>query len=232
MNRPFYLFAGIIGSFALSCYALVLVPQTQIGDLQPQFGDDEGKIVDIYPIDNYGAVKAGRNVYASEGCVYCHSQQIRDEQNGADIDARLGHAADGGARLYLRKPSAAGQHATWSRSLERRRGGVARRVQGRRSEFQTREAGRGVATPPPLRAARDRMKDSGMPPYRYLFEKRKISGQRSDEALNLTGEDAPPAGWEIVPKPEAKALVSYLLSLDRSHPLNEVKSAAPAPAAK
>jgi hypothetical protein len=39
-------------------------------------------------------------------------------------------------------------------------------------------------------------------------------------------------GYEIVPKPEAKELVGYLLSLDKSHPLKEVKTATPEVAAK
>ena len=67
-----------------------------------------------------------------------------------------------------------------------------------------------------------------MPPYRYLFKKQKIGGQRSADALNVPVED----GFEIVPTADAKNLVGYLLSLDKSHPLKEVKSAAPAVAAK
>ena len=71
-----------------------------------------------------------------------------------------------------------------------------------------------------------------MPPYRYLFETKKISGQRSVDALDLTGLDAPEPGYEVVPKPEATKLVAYLLSLDKSHPLKEVKGSAPEVAAK
>ena len=67
-----------------------------------------------------------------------------------------------------------------------------------------------------------------MPAYRFLYEKHLIDGERSPDALDLTGPDAPPAGWEIVPTYDAECLVAYLMSLDRSHPLKEVKSAAPA----
>jgi cytochrome c oxidase cbb3-type subunit 2 len=67
-----------------------------------------------------------------------------------------------------------------------------------------------------------------MPAYRFLYEKRLISGERSADALNLRAADAPPDGWEIVPTYEAKCLVAYLMSLDQSHPLKEVKSTAPA----
>jgi cbb3-type cytochrome oxidase cytochrome c subunit len=81
-----------------------------------------------------------------------------------------------------------------------------------------------------LYAPRSRNLDSNMPAYRFLYQERRISGERSADALVLTGENAPPAGWEVVPTYDAKCLVAYLMSLDQSHPLAEVKSNAPAPA--
>ena len=82
-----------------------------------------------------------------------------------------------------------------------------------------------------LYAPRSLNSDSNMPAYRFLYEKRRISGERSADALPLTGRDAPAEGWEVVPTYEAQCLVAYLMSLDQSHPLKEVKSGAPAPAA-
>ena len=74
--------------------------------------------------------------------------------------------------------------------------------------------------------------DSNMPAYRFLYEKRRISGERSADALALTGADSVPDGWEVVPTYDAKCLVAFLMSRDQSHPLKEVKSATPpAPAA-
>jgi len=70
--------------------------------------------------------------------------------------------------------------------------------------------------------------DSNMPSYRFLYQMRRISDVPSDEALKLTGSQAPPEGWEIVPTYDAKCLVAYLISLNQSHPLKEVRSAAPA----
>jgi cytochrome c oxidase cbb3-type subunit 2 len=70
-----------------------------------------------------------------------------------------------------------------------------------------------------------------MPAYRFLYEQRRISGERSVDALNLTGSDAPPASWEVVPTYDARCLVAYLMSLDQSHSLKEAKSNAPAAAA-
>ena len=68
-----------------------------------------------------------------------------------------------------------------------------------------------------------------MPAYRFLYEKHQVAGERSADALELSGREAPPPGWEIVPTYEAKCLVAYLMSLDQSHPLKEVKTAAGAP---
>jgi len=71
--------------------------------------------------------------------------------------------------------------------------------------------------------------DSDMPAYKFLYDKRRVGGQPSAEAVKLRGEEAPGEGWEIVPTYDAKCLVAYLMSLDQSHPLKEVKSGAPAP---
>jgi cytochrome c oxidase cbb3-type subunit 2 len=68
-----------------------------------------------------------------------------------------------------------------------------------------------------------------MPAYRFLYEKRLVSGERSADALKLSGPNAPSDEWEIVPTYDAKCLVAYLMSLDQSHELKEVKLTAAAP---
>jgi cytochrome c oxidase cbb3-type subunit 2 len=70
-----------------------------------------------------------------------------------------------------------------------------------------------------------------MPAYKFLYEKRRVTGERSADALKLTGPDAPSDEWEVVPTYDAKCLVAYLMSLDQSHELKEAKlNLAPAPA--
>ena len=72
-----------------------------------------------------------------------------------------------------------------------------------------------------------------MPGYRFLFEKRKIGKVPSIDALKLTGELAPPTGFEIVPTDKARALAAYLVSLHADAPLFEspvTPPPAPAPA--
>ena len=83
-----------------------------------------------------------------------------------------------------------------------------------------------------LYAPRAEVKDSAMPPFRFLFETRKIERSPSPDALVLPPHLAPPPGYEIVPKPEAAALVAYLLSLRADAPLFEAPlTLASAPAA-
>ena len=66
---------------------------------------------------------------------------------------------------------------------------------------------------------------SVMPPFRYLFETRKIrNGEPSADALRIPetfAHERPPAGYEIVPTDRARALVAYLLSLKLNYELPE-----------
>jgi cytochrome c oxidase cbb3-type subunit 2 len=80
-----------------------------------------------------------------------------------------------------------------------------------------------------LYAPRSVNPDSNMPAYRFLYEKRRIAGERSAEALQLSGSDAPPQGWEVVPTYDARCVVAYLMGLNQSHPLKEVRSVGGAP---
>src|SRR5947208_13428197 len=81
------LFLGIFGTFAFSWVGLTVIPNWQIGHLNPQ-SDEEG--TDIYPLPQSGMVTRGARVYAANGCNYCHSEQIHAEYAGADIERKWG----------------------------------------------------------------------------------------------------------------------------------------------
>ncbi len=82
-----------------------------------------------------------------------------------------------------------------------------------------------------LYAPRLDVKDSGMPPFRFLFQHRRIAGRPTPDALTLPTELAPPPGFEIVPTQDAYSLVAYLLSLRCDAPLFEAPlNPPPAPA--
>ena len=63
------------------------------------------------------------------------------------------------------------------------------------------------------------VKNSAMPPFRYLFEIRTNAGAPSPDALRFPKDFALPSGCEVVPTTEAKQLAAYLLSLKADAPL-------------
>src|SRR5215467_12527362 len=81
------LFIGIFGTFAFSWVGLTVIPNWQIGSLNPQ-SDEEG--TDIYPRPQSGMFQRGAHIYAANGCVYCHSQQIRADYIADDIERKWG----------------------------------------------------------------------------------------------------------------------------------------------
>jgi cbb3-type cytochrome oxidase cytochrome c subunit len=334
------LLLGIFGTFAFSWVGLILIPNLQIGHLDPQ-SDEEG--TDIYPMPQSGMVERGRHIYAANGCVYCHSEQLRAEYAAADLDrereaapqprskwgqrrsaprdyifsrpvllgkermgpdlSNIGKAAPaegenaapaaspgaspapsgnpagspapaGSAAKAAPAPSpapstaspapaaslppkpasspaastspaaaAASPAASPVPAESSPPAGANPAPAAQAASVAASPTGGPAGTepkpgePPPYSAAwhhrhlyspRSFSIDSDMPAYRFLYEKRPVASERSAEALKLTGRDAPPAGWEIVPTYDAQCLVAYLMSLDQSHPLKEVKSAAPA----
>ena len=82
------LFLGIFGTFAFSWVGLTVLPNWQIGHLNPQ-SDEDG--TDMYPRPQSGMFERGARVYAANGCVYCHSQQVRPEYSAADIERGWGN---------------------------------------------------------------------------------------------------------------------------------------------
>jgi cytochrome c oxidase cbb3-type subunit 2 len=271
------LFIGLFGTFTFSWVGLTVIPNMQIGALNPQ-SDEEG--TDIYPMPQSGMVQLGRQVYAANGCIYCHSRQLRPDYASADLDrardagpsprpkwgerrsaprdyvfdqpvllgeermgpdlADLAKAAPGAEESPAASPAAAAQSPSPAANTTSPKPGAGAAPP---SPAPPPTAANPSPTPnsngiPPAyseawhhrhlyspRSMSPDTRDSNMPAYQFLYEKRRITGERSADALQLTGTDAPPSGWEVVPTYEAKCLVAYLMAQDQSHPLKEVKSA-------
>ncbi len=92
------LFIGLFGTFAFSWLGLTVIPNLQIGSLDPQ-SDEEG--TDIYPLPKSGMVERGRRIYAANGCIYCHSQQVRPDYAAYDIDRKTANGASVAARPVI-----------------------------------------------------------------------------------------------------------------------------------
>ena len=201
MNHGPLLFLGVFLTLAFSWFGLVAVPQLQYGGLDQVRIEETGR---LYPEARFGAAEIGRQVYMAEGCIYCHSQQVRPAGFGADLDRGWGQRRTV-SRDYLHdRPVLLGTMRTGPdlTNIGQRQTSVDWHMNHLYNPQTT-------------------SKGSIMPPFRYLFEQRRIDGEPAPDALNLTGEFAPPAGYEIVPNAEAKALVAYLLSLKSDAPLPE-----------
>jgi cbb3-type cytochrome oxidase cytochrome c subunit len=327
------LFLGIFGTFAFSWIGLTVIPTWQIGHLNPE-SDEEG--TDIYPRPQSGMFERGGHVYAANGCVYCHSQQVRADYIADDIERKWGNRRSAPrdyifdrpvflgkmrmgqdlANIGARAPAPGQSPAPAGAASPAAQGavvssppaeapakasppppqaaspapasspatapgaspGTSPAATSPPAALQTSPAPpgqpTGVASPPPgqvanatpgrsspvapsaqtpgppwpiqtaglppmysaawhhvhLYAPRSINPDSNMPAYRFLYEKRRIAGERSAEALQLSASDAPPQGWEVVPTYDAKCLVAYLMALNQSHPLKEVRPVGGAPA--
>src|SRR5437016_8904051 len=378
------LFLGIFGTFAFSWVGLTLIPNWQIGHLDPQMEEDGS---DAYPQPQSGMVERGARVYAANGCIYCHSQQVRADYAADDIERKWGGRRSAprdyiferpvflgkmrmgqdlsniGARVPAEQenappagapspaasaapqggaptpgaappganpsppanagspppkataspppagspPAAAGSPAAPSASPAPSASAAPSPRASPASPSPSAVAkaspaaspsppagspgtsrGASPSSPPPkaptgpapkaplaspspsaianaspggttsvssvapaagarpvqtsgeppmysatwhhrhLYSPRRINVDSNMPSYRFLYQMRRISDVPSDDALKFSGSEAPPEGWEIVPTYDAKCLVAYLISLNQSHPLKEVRSAAPA----
>jgi cytochrome c oxidase cbb3-type subunit 2 len=202
MNRLTTLLSGIFLIFLTSWIGLVAYSATQLGTLAPVPDADSGAT--LPPVLGGDAI-AGERVYATEGCVSCHSQQVRQKSiTGSDVERGWG-LRPSVARDYLRESTAFLGSSRIGQDLSN----VGVRHADANWQYLHLYSPRAVS------------EGSLMPSYSYLFTVRKIQGQQSAEALHLSAEDAPKEGYEVVPTASAKNLVAYLLSLRHDYPLPE-----------
>jgi len=201
MNRLPLLFLGIFLTFVFAWAGLVVYPYLELGRMEPVTDAATG---DIAPPPLSGLAEAGQRVYAANGCVYCHSQQVRPAYLSTDIAKGLGPRRTV-ARDYMR------EHPAFLGTM--RTGPDLTNVGLRFAASWQHQH---------LYEPAEVTKGSIMPSFRYLYRMQKIQGVPSANAITgLTGPHAPRAGYEVVPTREAEALVAYLLSLRRDYPLPE-----------
>ena len=174
----------------------------------PLVNEDTG---DIYPIDVSGVQAQGRAVYVSQGCVACHTEQVRGRERRRGYRPRLGRAPDGGAGLHLREAGVARLYAV------RAGPGEYREPEGPGRPGQV-HARRGITCTCTTR--RRPRPGSIMPSYKFLFEKRKIVGPAGCGRAQVDRRRG--AAGRVTRScraTEARDLVAYLTTLDHSHPL-------------
>jgi cytochrome c oxidase cbb3-type subunit 2 len=207
-NSPLFLL-GLFAALAVSFGGIVLGSHAQLGRLTPYFDDLEGQ---AFPQRTTGLAVRGQGVYADLGCAACHTQQVRRPDYGSD-QARGWGERQSVARDYVHQP--------------RPQLGVSRL-----GPDLTNLGARKPTAPTADGLYRLLYQGAGThPSYRFLFDERRIVGEPSPLALQLSGGAAPAAGYEIVPIERARSLVAYLLSLNNAYDYPEARPVAPAPVA-
>lgn len=189
MKSEVKLISGAMVMLALSTSALVVLPYTQVRDVEPTPG--------LKPYTS--AELRGREVYIENGCVYCHSQQPRAKQFAPDFERGWGRATVAGDYVYD-KPHLLGTMRTGPDLMNI----------GVRQPSADWHLGH-------LYQPRAYVPGSIMPSYPFLFEL-KAKPEKDDRIVKLP-PSATPNGQTVVARPEALDLVKYLLSLDRSFPV-------------
>lgn len=200
MKNGLALFLGVFAILGVSWAGLLLSAHKQLGGLS-QFKDPVEET--LYPQPLSGIADQGRLVYQDLGCVSCHTQQVRHEGFGADIERKWGTRGSY-ARDYIREKTVFIGSSRIGPDLRN----VGVRLGDSTSADDYAEYFYSLLYSPDSKGA------GAMPAYKFLFDTHPIAGrQPSAQALHLTGKSAPPAGYEVVPTPRARALVAYLQSL-------------------
>ena len=168
---------------------LVVMPYLLLDDVPPTQG--------LKPYTSEQLV--GRQSYIANGCVYCHSQQPRDVRQAPDALRGWGRATVAGDYAYD-TPHLLGTMRTGPDLMNI----------GARQPSKDWHLGH-------LYQPRAYTPGSIMPSYPFLFEVRQGAAQPGETVVNLPPSFAKP-GEVVVAKAETLALVSYLISLDRTFP--------------
>jgi cytochrome c oxidase cbb3-type subunit 2 len=201
MNRAAFIYIGVLLTVIASFVGLVSLPDRQLRSLQP-VTDEQGA---RHPERPEGAVLAGRAEYIGLGCLYCHSQQVRPEGFGADIERGWGQRRTVARDHIHDVPPLLGTMRTGPdlANIGARQPSVAWHYLH-------------------LYDPRLTSPGSNMPAYQSLFEQRPVGLQKPADALVFpAGEPFP--GQVVVPTERARNLVTYLRTLDHGYPLPEAK---------
>lgn len=208
MKNGFFLFLGIFAVVFLTWFVLIGLNVTHYGGLQPH--DDDVVPGEFAPWPTVGLAGRGEEVYASMGCVACHTQRVRRPGFGADAQRGWGDRQSV-ARDYI------GQRNVMLGGI--RMGPDLRNIGERPVPEEWDDLTWEQYQHLHLFDPRMVVEGSLMPSFSFLYEKRKIVGEQSRKALPLKVED----GYEIVPNDKAIALVAYLRSLRLDYALPETE---------
>lgn len=219
---------GLTACFGFAWLAVVVVPFFKLRNPSPvSFQEGVDAESGIYHPKREGRIVNGYEIYAENGCYQCHTQVVRTTYAGKDLfRPDWGGISDDIDRGDTRRESNVFDYS----GLNFAPIGVTRLGPdlmnfGRRIKA---EKGANAEAWVFLHLYNPQLIPeltgwSVCPSYRFLFDKREITGARSDNALEVET----PANREIVPGQKARALVSYLLSLSHDNDLPASMNYAP-----
>ena len=193
MTRVWLLLVGAFAALSFAIVLLVLVPRAMLTHVEPSPG-----------LEPYTPSQLqGRQVYIANGCVYCHSQQVRDPAFTTDVERGWGSRATVPGDYVYDRPHLLGTSRTGPDLIN-----VGQRLPDRNWQLIHLYDPRALNT------------WSIMPGFPFLFtEKAPNAVGPGDVVVVIPGPRAP-KGRVVVAKPEALALVDYLLSLKRNAPVS------------
>lgn len=240
------LFMGIFVLSGLAWAGLILVPFYQFGQMEP-FVDEDTMM--SYPLQPTGLALRGQQVYMDQGCVYCHTQQVRPAYAGGDLLRGWGtrrtvardYIYESPALLgYMRLGPDLANAGSDMRIISKLKLQEDSRFEGKDWEMNT------VAdVQKRAQEIREAFSDEEWQQVRKKYEKwlhehlynprivNEWSIMPAYESLyqkvQLVGAPSPEAleagraheGFQVVPTGEAEALVAYLMSLNRTYSLPE-----------
>jgi cytochrome c oxidase cbb3-type subunit 2 len=223
---------GLATSFGAAWLVIVVIPFFKMRDLAPiMLNQAADRATGVFFPKRTGRVADGARVYAENGCYLCHTQVVRPTYAGHDLHrpdwGGLKNDADrGDTRRETNAYDFFGENFA---QLGVTRTGpdlsnIARRVESEYAVGGDPAAWLYVHLFNPR--ANPQLWQSTCPPQPFMFERREIKGNPSADALKVDAGKH----HEWVPGPEAKALVSYLLSLKKDQQAPAALNFAPKPA--
>lgn len=214
--RPFIL--GLSASFGVAWLAVIVVPYLKMQHLAPIPFPESTTTAGVFFPKRTGRVTDGALVYAENGCYNCHTQVVRPTYAGADMyRADWGGLKEDADRGDTRRETNAFDFTSEAfAQIGLYRVGpdlsnLGRRVEANYAKEITPQNWLYSHLYRPTSIPGREM--SHCPPHPFLFTVREVKGAPSATALPFDVG----AGMELVPTSDAKALVSYLLSLKKDH---------------
>lgn len=212
---------GLSVSFGIAWLAIIVVPFIKMRNIAPiELNEAVDGTTGIFYPKRTGRIANGAQVYAENGCYLCHTQLVRPTYAGNDLFRPDwgGLKADPDRGDTRRETNAYDFSGEKFAQIGVMRMGpdlsnLGRRVESLYAKDQSSEHWLYAHLYNP-RNLPERWK-SNCPSFRYLFVEQGIKGEPATDAISVDRE----AGKQIVPGPDARALVSYLMSLKKDQPV-------------